>query len=169
MERSSSSGKRAAEHADAAAVAPASKASRTAEATGPCNGRLQLKCAVSADKGTRTTMEDVHVCLLDHGTAAADATDNNRPAVSHFAVYDGHGGASCAQFVAQRLHEAVLAAGLLTPKRGTAGSSSATAPNSNMQQQQQQQQQPQEQQQQPWQLDVKAAKQAIIKVSAIAK
>ena len=39
-----------------------------------------------------------------------------RPTVSHFAVYDGHGGASCAQFVAQRLHEAVLAAGLLTRK-----------------------------------------------------
>lgn len=47
---------------------------------------LVLTCAVSADKGTRTTMEDVHVCLMDDGVAklarAAAGRSSNR--------YDGY-------------------------------------------------------------------------------
>ncbi|KAF6261322.1 phosphatase 2C-like domain-containing protein [Scenedesmus sp. NREL 46B-D3] len=104
-------------------------------------------------------MEDVHVCLLGAGDAAADGAEGS--SVSHFAIYDGHGGCSCAQFVSQRLHEAVLAAGLLTGKADAHGESSGGAATTDCKAQQQQQQQ-----QQGWQLDVKAAKQAIIQAFA---
>lgn len=34
----------------------------------------------------------------------------------YFALFDGHGGVRCATFASQRLHSAVIQAGLLTPK-----------------------------------------------------
>lgn len=72
---------------------------------------LKVRYAASSDKGTRTTMEDVHVTIA----AQADDPDNSNR-VWHFAVYDGHGGARCATVASQRLHTAVLEAGLLTFK-----------------------------------------------------
>eukprot|EP00879_Flechtneria_rotunda_P031446 GHRR01034355.1.p2 GENE.GHRR01034355.1~~GHRR01034355.1.p2 ORF type:complete len:172 (+),score=56.91 GHRR01034355.1:658-1173(+) len=108
-----------------------------------------LKHAVSADKGTRTAMEDVHVCLDQASTPGA------MPRVAHFAVYDGHGGSFCAKYVAARLHEAVMAAGLTTQKvahstqrpQGKGNSAAAAADGEDSQ----------------WELNVKAAKQAIVK------
>lgn len=125
--------------------------------------QLPVACATSADKGPRSSLEDVHVCLLDalegapsplppsdvgcartvmargpypqgrmfvyvpaEGTATAAVQSCRIPSalsvrtwrgrLSHFAVYDGHGGSECAHFAAKHLHAAVLAAGLLTQR-----------------------------------------------------
>eukprot|EP00775_Hariotina_reticulata_P006493 gene6493-6721_t len=57
-------------------------------------------------------MEDVHVCVHD------DKSSRSSSSVSHFAIYDGHGGRDCAEYAAAHLHEAVLTAGLLTQQVG---------------------------------------------------
>ncbi|KAF7732067.1 Protein phosphatase 2C 2 [Apophysomyces ossiformis] len=56
-----------------------------------------LMYAVSAMQGWRLTMEDAHATVLDLDDAGS----------SFFGVYDGHGGASIAQYTGQNLHRKV--------------------------------------------------------------
>ncbi|KAI3900577.1 hypothetical protein MKW92_028051 [Papaver armeniacum] len=71
----------------------------------------KLPCTIEADaaedKGSRHTMEDASVVLLD---ASLQAPGKLRCA--HFAIYDGHGGRLAAEYAQKHLHANVLSAGL---------------------------------------------------------
>ncbi|KAI3858733.1 hypothetical protein MKX03_033686 [Papaver bracteatum] len=72
---------------------------------------IKLPCTIEADaaedKGSRHTMEDASVVLLD---ASLQAPGKLRCA--HFAIYDGHGGRLAAEYAQKHLHANVLSAGL---------------------------------------------------------
>ncbi|KAK7847260.1 probable protein phosphatase 2C 8 isoform X1 [Quercus suber] len=68
---------------------------------------FEIEADAAEDKGSRHTMEDTSVVLLD---AAADSPSNLRCA--HFAIYDGHGGRLAAEYAQRHLHANVLSAGL---------------------------------------------------------
>ncbi|GBF95328.1 hypothetical protein Rsub_07756 [Raphidocelis subcapitata] len=70
-----------------------------------------VRFACSEDRGPRQAMEDVCVASAD---ARRDAASPLR--VSFFALFDGHGGRSCAAAAAERLHGAALEAGLVPPE-----------------------------------------------------
>eukprot|EP00796_Vickermania_ingenoplastis_P007278 gene7278-5122_t len=53
-----------------------------------------LDYGATAEQGTRRTMEDQHVMMKD--------------GFPFFAVYDGHGGSQCAEFLRDHLHEMIL-------------------------------------------------------------
>lgn len=53
-----------------------------------------LDYGATAEQGTRRTMEDQHVMMKD--------------GFPFFAVYDGHGGSQCAEFLRDHLHELIL-------------------------------------------------------------
>ncbi|RDX92585.1 putative protein phosphatase 2C 8, partial [Mucuna pruriens] len=73
-----------------------------------------IEADAAEDKGSRHTMEDAWVVLLD---ASLDYPGNLRCA--HFAIYDGHGGRLAAEYAQKHLHGNVLSAGLL-PRELTA-------------------------------------------------
>ncbi|PON82280.1 Protein phosphatase [Trema orientale] len=68
---------------------------------------FEIEADAAEDKGSRHSMEDASVVLLD---AAMDYPGNLRCA--HFAIYDGHGGRLAAEFAQKNLHGNVLSAGL---------------------------------------------------------
>ncbi|KAL5544895.1 hypothetical protein UlMin_008679 [Ulmus minor] len=68
---------------------------------------FEIEANAAEDKGSRHTMEDAWVVLLD---AALDFPGNLRCA--HFAIYDGHGGRLAADYAQKHLHANVLTAGL---------------------------------------------------------
>ncbi|KAG2499575.1 hypothetical protein HYH03_002518 [Edaphochlamys debaryana] len=89
----------------------------------PAQSGSALSAAFSEDKGCRQTMEDVCVMQLDARPGGAPAGCR----LSHFSVFDGHGGAQCASFAAAGLHAAVLKAGLLSKGLGADGKPDAKA------------------------------------------
>ncbi|CAN1856455.1 Probable protein phosphatase 2C 8 [Linum perenne] len=68
---------------------------------------LEIEAEAAEDRGSRHSMEDAWVVLLD---AALDSSGKLRCA--HFAIYDGHGGRLAAEYAKKHLHENVLSAGL---------------------------------------------------------
>ncbi|KAK4280742.1 hypothetical protein QN277_012323 [Acacia crassicarpa] len=68
---------------------------------------FEIEADGAEDKGSRHTMEDAWVVLLD---ASLDHPGKLRCA--HFAIYDGHGGRLAAEYAQKHLHENVLSAGL---------------------------------------------------------
>ncbi|KAK6127687.1 hypothetical protein DH2020_038561 [Rehmannia glutinosa] len=70
-------------------------------------GFFALEADAAEDKGSRHTMEDAWVVLLD---ASLESPGNLRCA--HFAIYDGHGGRLAAEYAQKHLHKHVLSAGL---------------------------------------------------------
>ncbi|XP_020218085.1 probable protein phosphatase 2C 8 isoform X1 [Cajanus cajan] len=66
-----------------------------------------VEADAAEDKGSRHTMEDASVVLLD---ASLDYPGKLRCA--HFAIYDGHGGRLAAEYAQKHLHQNVLSAGL---------------------------------------------------------
>ncbi|GAB4845262.1 hypothetical protein Ancab_038672 [Ancistrocladus abbreviatus] len=66
-----------------------------------------IEADAAEDKGSRHSMEDAWVVLLD---ASLGSPGNLRCA--HFAVYDGHGGRRAAEYAQKHLHSNVLSAGL---------------------------------------------------------
>ncbi|XP_022135175.1 probable protein phosphatase 2C 8 [Momordica charantia] len=68
---------------------------------------LEIEADAAEDKGSRHTMEDAWVLLLD---ASLDSPGKLR--CSHFAIYDGHGGRLAADYAQKHLHTNVLSAGL---------------------------------------------------------
>ncbi|RWW11074.1 hypothetical protein GW17_00025339, partial [Ensete ventricosum] len=75
-----------------------------------------IEADAAEDKGSRHTMEDASVVLLD---ASLESPGKLRyltvmfsSSCAHFAVYDGHGGRLAAEYAQRHLHANVLAAGL---------------------------------------------------------
>ncbi|KAE9600243.1 hypothetical protein Lal_00046291 [Lupinus albus] len=68
---------------------------------------FNIEADVAEDKGSRHTMEDAWVVLLD---ASLDYPGKLRCA--HFAIYDGHGGRLAAEYAQKHLHGNVMSAGL---------------------------------------------------------
>ncbi|CAK9329961.1 unnamed protein product [Citrullus colocynthis] len=68
---------------------------------------FEIEADAAEDKGSRHTMEDAWVLLLD---ASLDFPGKLRCA--HFAIYDGHGGRLAAEHAQKHLHKNVLSAGL---------------------------------------------------------
>ncbi|CAL9089282.1 probable protein phosphatase 2C 67 isoform X2 [Musa acuminata AAA Group] len=66
-----------------------------------------IEADAAEDKGSRHTMEDASVVLLD-----ASLESPGKLRCAHFAVYDGHGGCLAAEYAQRHLHANVLAAGL---------------------------------------------------------
>lgn len=81
-----------------------------AEITVPKNGSelyFQIEADAAEDKGSRHTMEDASVVLLD-----ASLEFPGKLRCAHFAIYDGHGGRLAAEYARKHLHANVLSAGL---------------------------------------------------------
>ncbi|KAJ7970320.1 Protein phosphatase 2C family protein [Quillaja saponaria] len=68
---------------------------------------FKIEADAAEDKGSRHTMEDAWVVLLD---ASLDYPGKLRCA--HFAIYDGHGGRLAAEYAKKHLQKNVLSAGL---------------------------------------------------------
>ncbi|KAK0588206.1 hypothetical protein LWI29_035944 [Acer saccharum] len=68
---------------------------------------FEIEADAAEDKGSRHSMEDAWVVMLD---ARADSPPNLRCA--HFAIYDGHGGRLAAEYAQKKLHGNVVSAGL---------------------------------------------------------
>ncbi|KAL4374984.1 hypothetical protein AHAS_Ahas05G0236400 [Arachis hypogaea] len=68
---------------------------------------FEIDADAAEDKGSRHTMEDAWVVLLD---ATLDYPGKLRCA--HFAIYDGHGGRLAAEYAQKHLHGNVISAGL---------------------------------------------------------
>ncbi|XP_054793891.1 probable protein phosphatase 2C 8 [Prosopis cineraria] len=68
---------------------------------------FEIEADAAEDKGSRHTMEDAWVVILD---ASLDHPGKLRCA--HFAIYDGHGGRLAAEYAQKHLHENVLSTGL---------------------------------------------------------
>ncbi|KAK1552617.1 hypothetical protein Q3G72_020324 [Acer saccharum] len=68
---------------------------------------FEIEADAADDKGSRHSMEDAWVVMLD---ARADSPPNLRCA--HFAIYDGHGGRLAAEYAQKKLHANVVSAGL---------------------------------------------------------
>ncbi|XP_040998668.1 probable protein phosphatase 2C 8 [Juglans microcarpa x Juglans regia] len=68
---------------------------------------FEIEADAAEDKGSRHTMEDAWVVLLD-----ATAGSPGKLRCAHFAIYDGHGGRLAAEYVQKHLHANVLSAGL---------------------------------------------------------
>ncbi|CAL9128962.1 unnamed protein product [Musa textilis] len=66
-----------------------------------------IEADAAEDKGSRHTMEDASVVLLD-----ASLESPGKLRCAHFAVYDGHGGRLAAEYAQRHLHANVLSAGL---------------------------------------------------------
>lgn len=71
----------------------------------------KLPCTIEADaaedNGSRHTMEDASVVLLD-----ASLQVPGKLRCAHFAIYDGHGGRLAAEYAQKHLHANVLSVGL---------------------------------------------------------
>jgi serine/threonine protein phosphatase PrpC len=70
---------------------------------------IRLCVAVSEDKGARQTMEDVVAIDLDGRGGPADL---GQARIAFIGVFDGHGGSSCAEMAAEKLHAETMQAGL---------------------------------------------------------
>ncbi|KAL5751280.1 hypothetical protein ACOSP7_025883 [Xanthoceras sorbifolium] len=68
---------------------------------------VEIEADAAEDKGSRHSMEDAWVVMLD---PPADSPPNLRCA--HFAIYDGHGGRLAAEYAQKNLHANVVSAGL---------------------------------------------------------
>ncbi|KAG2664605.1 hypothetical protein I3760_16G089900 [Carya illinoinensis] len=68
---------------------------------------FEIEADAAEDKGSRHTMEDAWVVLLD-----ATAGSPGKLRCAHFAIYDGHGGRLAAEYAQKHLHANVLSAGL---------------------------------------------------------
>ncbi|KAK4843756.1 hypothetical protein QYF36_012257 [Acer negundo] len=68
---------------------------------------FEIDADAAEDKGSRHSMEDAWVVMLD---GRADSPQNLRCA--HFAIYDGHGGRLAAEYAQKKLHANVVSAGL---------------------------------------------------------
>ncbi|KAJ1917426.1 Protein phosphatase 2C 2 [Tieghemiomyces parasiticus] len=66
-------------------------------------GDKRFNYAVSSMQGWRLSMEDAHTTLLDVKDGEGKSTG-----VAFFAVYDGHGGVSSANFSGQELHNHII-------------------------------------------------------------
>ncbi|XP_022738402.1 probable protein phosphatase 2C 8 isoform X2 [Durio zibethinus] len=68
---------------------------------------LEIEADVAEDKGSRHTMEDAWVIMLD-----ANLNSPGKLRCGHFAIYDGHGGRLAAEYAQKHLHANVVSAGL---------------------------------------------------------
>ncbi|KAJ6868489.1 protein phosphatase 2C 8 [Populus alba x Populus x berolinensis] len=68
---------------------------------------FKIEANAAEDKGSRHSMEDAWVVLLD---ASLDSPGKLRCA--HFAIYDGHGGRLAAEYAQKNLHKNVVSSGL---------------------------------------------------------
>ncbi|KAG6672943.1 hypothetical protein I3843_16G085800 [Carya illinoinensis] len=68
---------------------------------------FEIEADAAEDKGSRHSMEDAWVVLLD-----ATAGSPGKLRCAHFAIYDGHGGRLAAEYAQKHLHANVLSAGL---------------------------------------------------------
>ncbi|KAK8710484.1 hypothetical protein V6N13_145805 [Hibiscus sabdariffa] len=68
---------------------------------------LEIEADVAEDKGTRHSMEDAWVIMLD-----ATLNSPGKLRCGHFAIYDGHGGRLAAEYAQKHLHANVVSAGL---------------------------------------------------------
>ncbi|XVE58743.1 hypothetical protein DITRI_Ditri04bG0193400 [Diplodiscus trichospermus] len=68
---------------------------------------LEIEADVAEDKGSRHTMEDAWVIMLD-----ATLNSPGKLRCRHFAIYDGHGGRLAAEYAQKHLHANVVSAGL---------------------------------------------------------
>ncbi|KAJ4713466.1 Protein phosphatase 2C family protein [Melia azedarach] len=102
--------KREGDFQDSNLVAKKSKSEKVQEAQvlNENNDFVEIKADAAEDKGSRHTMEDAWVLMLD---ACPDPPAKLRCA--HFAIYDGHGGRLAAEYAEKRLHANVISAGLL--------------------------------------------------------
>eukprot|EP00252_Welwitschia_mirabilis_P016808 TRINITY_DN3729_c0_g1_i2.p1 TRINITY_DN3729_c0_g1~~TRINITY_DN3729_c0_g1_i2.p1 ORF type:complete len:365 (-),score=84.67 TRINITY_DN3729_c0_g1_i2:13-1107(-) len=66
-----------------------------------------VEADVAEDKGSRHTMEDAWVILIDGSTVS-----NGKLRCHHFAIYDGHGGRQAAEYARTHLHSNVMSSGL---------------------------------------------------------
>ncbi|KAJ3067328.1 Protein phosphatase 2C 2 [Podochytrium sp. JEL0797] len=66
--------------------------------------------AVSSMQGWRNTMEDAHATILNllDGEDNSEDSDAKHPRHSFFAVYDGHGGSSVAEYSEKHLHNKII-------------------------------------------------------------
>ncbi|RWR93927.1 putative protein phosphatase 2C 8 [Cinnamomum micranthum f. kanehirae] len=69
--------------------------------------KIFIEADVAEDKGSRHTMEDAWVLLPEAGLEFP-----GKLRCAHFAIYDGHGGRSAADYARHHLHLNVLSAGL---------------------------------------------------------
>ncbi|CAN6451822.1 unnamed protein product [Victoria cruziana] len=69
---------------------------------------IAIEADAAEDKGSRHTMEDAWVILLDNG----ESLPPEKLRCCHFAIYDGHGGRLAADFAKNHLHQNVISAGL---------------------------------------------------------
>ncbi|CAK7349662.1 unnamed protein product [Dovyalis caffra] len=69
---------------------------------------FKIEANAAEDKGSRHSMEDAWVVLLD---ASLDSPPANLRC-AHFAIYDGHGGRLAAEYAQKNLHKNVLSSGL---------------------------------------------------------
>lgn len=74
---------------------------------------LEIEADVAEDKGSRHTMEDAWVIMLD---ATLDSPGKLR--CGHFAIYDGHGGRLAAEYAQRHLNANVVSAGLPLRREG---------------------------------------------------
>lgn len=68
---------------------------------------ISVEAEAAEDKGSRHTMEDAWVVLIDAGMGQA-----GKLRCAHFAIYDGHGGRQAAEYVRAHLHANVISSGL---------------------------------------------------------
>ncbi|XP_017974021.1 PREDICTED: probable protein phosphatase 2C 8 [Theobroma cacao] len=68
---------------------------------------LEIEASVAEDKGSRHTMEDAWVIMLD-----ATLNSPGKLRCGHFAIYDGHGGRLAAEYAQNHLHANVVSSGL---------------------------------------------------------
>ncbi|KAJ6373877.1 hypothetical protein OIU78_029551, partial [Salix suchowensis] len=69
---------------------------------------FKIEANAAEDKGSRHSMEDAWVVLLD---ASLDSPPG-KLRCAHFAIYDGHGGRLAAEYAQKNLHKNVVSSGL---------------------------------------------------------
>ncbi|XP_068641710.1 probable protein phosphatase 2C 8 [Aristolochia californica] len=74
---------------------------------GSSGGLTVIEADAAEDKGSRHSMEDAWVVLLD-----PSLEHPGKLRCAHFAIYDGHGGRLAAEYARTHLHSNVLSAGL---------------------------------------------------------
>ncbi|XVF50624.1 hypothetical protein PTKIN_Ptkin04bG0116600 [Pterospermum kingtungense] len=95
------------ETSDSAPKKPKPQSPLQEEAAAEKDKSLEIEVDVAEDKGSRHTMEDAWVIMLD-----ATLNSPGKLRCGHFAIYDGHGGRLAAEYAQKHLHANVLSAGL---------------------------------------------------------
>jgi len=64
----------------------------------------EIVCGVCSLQGERPQMEDTHVDIIHKEFHFNEGVSKNLSPLSYFAVYDGHGGVECANYLEKALH-----------------------------------------------------------------